>query len=63
MLVNDLIPFRKVALVAELVDALDSGSSDSHRGGSSPLERTISKKDDFRYARRWICQKCLCRDR
>jgi hypothetical protein len=30
--------------VAELVDALDLGSSDESRGGSSPSARTIAKK-------------------
>ena len=32
-----------VALMAELVDALVSGTSDESRGGSSPLQGTISK--------------------
>jgi hypothetical protein len=33
-------PIREIAGVAELVDALDLGSSDASRGGSSPSART-----------------------
>jgi hypothetical protein len=32
-----------IALMAELVDALVSGTSDESRGGSSPLQGTIKK--------------------
>jgi hypothetical protein len=32
--------------VAELVDALDLGSSDANRGGSSPPARTIGQSQD-----------------
>ena len=33
--------FRKIALVAELADALDLGSSVLRREGSSPFRRTV----------------------
>ena len=35
------VTLRRAAAVAELVDALDLGSSGETRGGSSPLSRTI----------------------
>ena len=35
----------RCAVVAELVDALDLGSSGETRGGSSPLSRTILIRD------------------
>ena len=38
--------------VAELVDALDLGSSDSRRGGSSPSARTISNGHGVRHGPR-----------
>ncbi len=39
-----LICLSVPARVAELVDALDLGSSGSHRGGSSPPSRTKSNE-------------------
>jgi hypothetical protein len=36
--------------VAELVDALDLGSSDANRGGSNPSARTTVRKDHYREA-------------
>ena len=36
----------KIADVAELVDALGLGPSDSHRGGSSPFIRTNFQKSE-----------------
>jgi hypothetical protein len=35
------LPYRRMAQVAELVDALVSGTSAARRGGSSPLLGTI----------------------
>jgi hypothetical protein len=44
---------RSSADVAELVDALDLGSSAVRRGGSSPLIRTILVNDYNRLVRAW----------
>ena len=38
-----------IALMAELVDALVSGTSDESRGGSSPLQGTKSQNNDVLY--------------